>query len=292
MTTGEGWQAPNPTGGGHEARQRPEETAERLATWWQRALRWIAWLTFLGLAIWNSQRVSFGPLEFLALFAAIAISVWCMAKPLGGPKIELSEPAHLLGTFVSRTNWALVIIGTLLTIGGVAGAGAAIYDMSTGRATFGEVCKDIAIFIQGWFAELIAPTYDAELEKTHAYALFLLILPGLLLLLFNLIPLVKKGSEFQVHADGSVSVRRGDSWEPLLEYQYAGVVADGNTVEFTAGPDGPPPIRLPQDRVFSREFGVRLKSTVSAEFFRRLLAGRGFVVEGPATGHSFTARRK
>jgi hypothetical protein len=291
MTTGNEWQAPS-AGGGREARQRPEETAERLLTWWQRALRWIAWLTFLGLAIWNSQRVSFGALEFLALFAAIGISVWCMAKPLGGPKFELAEPTHLLGTFVSRTNWALMIIGALMTVGGVAGAGAAIYDMSTGRATFGEVLKDIAIFIEGWFAELIVPTYDAELEKTHAYALFLMILPGLLLLMFNLIPLVKRGSEFQVHADGSVSVRRNDSWEPLLEYQYATVTADGNTVEFTPPPDGPRGIRLPQDRVFSREYGVRLKSEVSAEFFRRLLAGRGFVIEGPATGNHFTARRK
>jgi hypothetical protein len=253
VSTGEGWQAATPTGGGHEYRQQPEQTAERLLTWWQRAVRWIAWLAFLGLAIWNSASVSLGPLEFLALFTAIAISIWCMAKPLGGPKIELSEPTHLLGTFISRTNWALVIMGALLTIGGVAGTGAAIYDMSTGRATFGEVCKDGAIFIEGWFAELIVPTYDAELEKTHAYALFLLILPGLLLLWFNLIPFFKRGSEFQVHTNGSVSVRRNGSWEPLME--------------------------------------VRLKSDVSAEFFRRLLAGRGFVIEGPAAGDHFTARR-
>ena len=73
------------------------ETAERLLTWWQRALRWAAWLTFLALAIWNSQSVYFGPLEWTALIAAIAISVWCMARPLGGPKVELSEPAHMLG---------------------------------------------------------------------------------------------------------------------------------------------------------------------------------------------------
>ncbi len=292
MTTGEGWRAPSPTAGGHQARQQPEQTGERLLTWWQRALRWLAWLTFLGLAIWNSQSVSFGPLEFVALFAAIAISVWCMAKPLGGPKVELTEPTHLLGTFVSRTNWALVIIGALLTVGGVGGAGAAIYDMSTGRASFGDVLKDIAIFIEGWFAELIVPTYDAELEKTHAYALFLLILPGLLLLWFNLIPLFRRGSEFQVHTDGSVSVRRKDSWEPLMEYQYATVTADGNTVEFTPPPGGPPAVRLPQDRVFSRDYGVRLKSGVGAEFFRRLLAGRGFVIEGPATGNHFIARRR
>jgi hypothetical protein len=292
MTTGEGWQVPNPTGSGHEARQQPEQTGERLLTWWQRAVRWIAWLAFLGLAIWNSQSVSFGPLEFLALFVAIGISIWCVAKPLGRSAVELSEPTHLLGTFVSRTNWALVIIGALLTIGGIAGAGAAIYDMSTGRATFGEVCRDIAIFIEGWFAELIVPVYDSELEKTHAYALFLLILPGLLLLWFNLIPFFKRGSEFQVYPDGSVSVRRNDSWEPLMEYQYATVTADGTALEFTPPTDGPPAIRLPQDRVFSRDYGVRLKSSVSAEFFRRLLAGRGFVIDGPSTGDHFTARRR
>jgi hypothetical protein len=292
MTTGDQWQAPSPAGGGGEARQRPLETAERLLTWWQRALRWIAWLTFLGLAVANSQSVYFGPLEWVALIAAIAISIWCMAKPLGGPKVELSQPAHLLGKFVSRTNWALVIIGGLLTVGGVAGAGAAIYDMTTGRATFGDVVKDIAIFIEGWIAELIAPIYDAELEKTHAYALFLLIIPGLLLLYFNLVPFFKRGSEFQVHPDGSVSVRQGDSWEPLLEYQYASVTADGATIVFTPPPDGPRAVVLPQDRVFSREYGVRLKDKVNAEFFRRLLAGRGFVVEGTPDTSTFTARRK
>jgi hypothetical protein len=275
-----------------ETRQRPEDTAERLLTWWQRALRWVAWLTFLGLAVWNSQSVYFSPLEWVALIAAIAISIWCMAKPLGGPKVDLSEPTHLLGAFVSRTNWALVLIGALLTVGGVAGAAAAIYDVSTGRATVGDVLKDIAIFIEGWTVELIAPTYDAELEKTHAYALFVLILPGLLMLWFNLIPFFKRGSEFQVHPDGSVSVRRGDSWEPLMEYQYATVTADGTAIAFTPPPDGPDAVVLPQDRVFSREYGVRLKSKVSAEFFRRLLAGRGFAVEGAEGSHSFTAHRR
>jgi hypothetical protein len=50
----------------------------------------------------------------LALGAGIAIGIWCMAKPLGGPKVELSEPTRLLGAFVSRTNWALLIIGVRL----------------------------------------------------------------------------------------------------------------------------------------------------------------------------------
>jgi hypothetical protein len=288
----EQWQAPSPTSDGREARQKPEDTVERRITWWQRALRWIAWLAFLGLAIYNSQSVYFSGREWVALIAAIGISIWCMAKPLGGPKYELREPTHLLGAFVSRTSWGLVLFGAILTVGGVAGTMAAIYDVSTGRATVGDVFKDIAIFIEGWFAELIAPTYDAELEKTHAYALFLLLLPGLLLLFFNLVPFFKRGTEFQVHPDGSVSVRRGDSWEPLMEYQYSTVTADGTTVDFTPPPDGPPATVLPQDRVFSREYGVRLPAKVSAEFFRRLLAGRGFDVDSAQSSSSFTAQRK
>jgi hypothetical protein len=293
VTAGEQWQVPSPTSGGRAARQQPEETVERRITWWQRALRWIAWLTFLGLAVYNTQSVYFSPLEWLALIAAIGISIWCMAKPLGGPKYELREPTHLLGAFISRTSWGLVLFGAILTVGGVAGAGAAIYDMSTGRATVGDAFKDIGIFIEGWIVNLIVPTYDAELEKTRAYALFVLLIPGLLFLWFNLIPFFNRGSEFQVHPDGSVSVRRGDSWEPLMEYQYSTVTADGTTIKFTPPPDGPRAIVLPQHRVFSREYGARLRPKVSAEFFRRLLAGRGFEVESASsTSNSFTARRK
>jgi hypothetical protein len=59
----------------------------------------VAWLGFLGLAIWKSQSVSFSGLEFLALAVAIGISIFCVAKPLGGPKVDLSEPAHMLGGF-------------------------------------------------------------------------------------------------------------------------------------------------------------------------------------------------
>jgi len=293
VTGSDRWQAPTPATDGRQPRRQPEDTVERRITWWQRALRWIAWLTFLGLVVFNSQSVYFSPLEWLALIAAIAISIWCMAKPLGGPKYELREPTHLLGAFVSRTSWGLVLFGGLLTLGGIAGAMAAIYDVSTGRATVGEVFTDIGVFIEGWIAEMIAPTYDAELEKTHAYALFILLIPGLLLLFFNLAPFFKRGSEFQVHPDGSVSVRRGDSWEPLMEYQYSTVTADGTTIDFTPPPDGPPAVVLPQDRVFSREYGVRLPAKVSAEFFRRLLAGRGFDVESASSSStSFSARRK
>jgi hypothetical protein len=70
----------------------------------------------------------------------------------------------------------------------VGATAAMIYDMSTGRATFGDVVRDIGMFIEGWFVEIFTHgAFDAELEKTHAYALFLLLLPGIPLLWLNLI---------------------------------------------------------------------------------------------------------
>jgi hypothetical protein len=282
----------SPEPGSSRARQQPEETSERRLTGWQRAVRWVLWLMFLGVAVWKSQSVYFSGLEWLALAAAIGFSIWCMAGPLGGPKVELTKPEHLLGTFTSRTSWGLLLLGLLLTIGGVGGAGAAFYDLTTGRATFGEVVHDIAIFIEGWIVETFTRGgVDAELEKTHAYALFLLLIPGLIMVWINLVPLLKRGTEFRVEADGSVMVRPRDSWDPLLEYQYASVTADGTAIAFTPPPAGPPAVVLPQARVFCRENGARLKSELSAQFFTGLLEGRGFEVTA-TTGDGFTAWRK
>lgn len=277
---------------GRPRSQQPPETAERRPAGWQRALRWVSWLTFLGLAIRNSQSVSFGGLEFLALAVAIGVSIFCVAKPLGGPKVDLSEPAHMLGGFVSRTNWALVLIGLILTVGGVGATGAIVYDMSTGRASFGDVLHDIAIFVEGWFVELfMGGFYDAELEKTRAYALFVLLLPGLLLLWYNLIPFFQRGTEFRVEADGSVAVRSGGGWPTLLEYEYASVTADGTGIEFSPAQGGST-LTLPQQRVFSRQYGVRLPARTCAEFFRRRLQVRGFDVDDGSNKESFTAQRK
>jgi hypothetical protein len=275
------------------SRQRPDETSERRLAGWQRATRWVLWLAFLGAAVRNSQSVRFSGLEWLLLVAASAFSIWCMAKPLGGPKVTLTKPAHLLGTFSSRTSWGLLLLGAILTIGGVAGAGAAIYDVATGRANVVDVLHDIAIFVEGWIAELfVGISYDAELENTHAYALFLLLIPGLIMLWLNLIPLLNRGSAYRVEDDGSVTVRLGDTWVPLLEYQYASVSADGRTVRFTPPAGGPPAIVLPQARVFCQENGARLKSALSAEFFTGLLTRRGFDVDSTTGSSSLLARRK
>jgi hypothetical protein len=76
-----------------------------------------------------------------------------------------------------------------------------------------------------------------------------------------------------------------------MEYEYAALMADGTTIDFTPPPEGPPAVKLSRYRVFFRECGGRLRSTVSAELFRRLLAGRGFEVEAPSSCSTLTARR-
>ena len=142
------------------------------------------------------------PLEWLALIAAIGNGIWCMAKPLGGPKYGLKTPNSRRPT-----------------------------PMRCFCGSYPACC---------WSG------------TPHS--------------------ILQAGQRIPGPPDGSVSVRRGDSWEPLMEYQYSTVTADGTTIDFTPPADGPPAVVLPQDRVFSREYGVRLPGKVSAEFFRRLLA--------------------
>lgn len=272
--------------------QGQERTAERRPSGWQRGLRWAAWLVFLGLAVLNSQRISFGAVEFLALAVAIGVSIWCLAKPLGGPKVAVTEPSQLRGAFESRTSWGLVLLGAVLTVGGIGAGGAIVYDLATGRATVGDVLRDMAIFVEGWFVEVFTKgAVDSELEKTHAYALAVLLPIGLLVLLLNLRPFLHRGVRWRVEPDGSVAVRAGNGWTPLLEYQFAQVTADGTTITFTP-PAGHAPLVLPQLRVFSVEFDARIRAALSAEFFRNRLIASGFSVEPSDSGaNSFEARR-
>jgi hypothetical protein len=56
-----------------------------------------------------------------------------------------------------------------------------------------------------------------------------------------------------------------------MEYRYSTVTADGTTIDFTPPADGRPAVVLPQDRVFSREYGMRLPDKVGPAFFGRLI---------------------
>jgi len=270
--------------------QLPKATNERRPAWFQRALRWLTWLSFLGAAILNSQQTSFGGLEFLLLALAIGVSIWCMASPQGPPKIELEEPTHVLGEFRRRINWALVLIGGLLTVAGFGGSGAIVHDLATGRASVGDVLHDIGIFIEGWFVEIFTKGgIDAELEDTRGYALAFLVVVGLPMLWINIAPLVRRGRGYRVAADGSVEIGAGTSWIRLEERDFASVVADGAVIRFELATEGGT-ITLGQARMFSREHAARLPAEVAAAFFRGRLAAREFSVEEGVAG-SFTAHR-
>jgi hypothetical protein len=274
------WREPDEAGGDALERDEDKPAPARRVAGWQRALRWVAWLSFAGVAIAGSQRPSFGGVELLALAVAIAISVWCLAKPLGGPKVAMSEAADVRGVFVSRTNWALVLFGVALTVAGVGVIAAMVYNLSSGRATIRDVLSDIETFVVGWTYEVFTGwSHNAHLERTHAYALFVLVVPGVFVIWWNLVPFVKRGREFRVDPDASISIHGRRGWVALLEPEYSAVTADGTTIRFMPALDGTPPIVLPQARVFSHETGARLRRDVSAEFFQQRLAGRGFTVE-------------
>jgi hypothetical protein len=274
--------------------QDGESTSDRRVGSWQRALRWVAWLTFIGLAIANSDSASFGLIDGLALLVALGVSVWSLANPLGGRKATIEEPADVRGTFLSRTNWGLVLVGAVLTVGGVSAIGAIAYDLSTGRASVGDVFSDMGAFVVGWSMKVASGwSYDAHLEGTHTYALFVLVVPGLCLVGWNLVPFVKRGKQFWVGPNGSISVRCAHTWIRLLEYEYSTVIADGTTIRLTPAREGIAAVVLPQARVFSQEAGARLRRNISAEFFIQRLARRGFSIETiDAKRGSFSARRR
>ncbi len=265
-----------------DARRRPgrlDDTDKRRPSGLQRALRWIAWLVFLGIAIWKSDTVSFGGLELLALAVAVAITVWCLAKPMGPQKIDLTVPADVRGEFASRTNWAWLLVGTLLTVGGLGATGAIVYDLSSGRADVGDVLTDIGVFVEGWAVEIFTKGfYDAELERTRGYALAVLLIPGLLLLWYNLIPLLNRGHRFFVDDAGEVRIKAGDGWQALQPQKFAAVVADGTTITFDGAHDEPKVV-LPQQRVYLVENSARLSGKLSAAFFTDYLRARGFSVD-------------
>lgn len=234
-------------------------------------------LTFIGVAIAHSDRQSFGAVEFLALGVALGVSIWCMARPLGGRKLRSTNRRMCaLRSCRGRAGaWCCLVSPT---VGGIGATDAIVYDLSPAVRTIREVFSDMGTFVVGWTSEMVTGwSYDAHLEDTHAYALF--VVPGLLLVRFNLVPFVKRGREFRVEPDSTASVRGPRGWFQLLEYEYSAVTADGTTVRFTAAGDGTPAVVLPQARVFSRETGARLRSGVSAAFFQQRLASGGITVD-------------
>src|SRR5262245_21524352 len=105
-------------------RRKPSATRRvpRLLTAWQRALVWASWLLWVWMMWRNSANVSMGGAEWLSLLAAVAVTVICKRRPLGPAAVFIEKPEEMRGEFESRTNWALVLIGAAILLGGVASA--------------------------------------------------------------------------------------------------------------------------------------------------------------------------
>jgi hypothetical protein len=261
--------------------RRREMHLPKLLAGWQCALTWAGWLTWVWLMWRNSANTSVSGLEFLGLVAAITITLLCRKYPQGVPAVFIEKPEQMQGEFESRTNWALVLIGAGILLGGIASTVRIITHLATGFATVKDVLNDIGVFIVEWIHErLSGGTYDGELEKTQAYILCILIIPGLFMALICLTPFFHRGRNFRVHEDGSFSVRKGDAWETVEPLRYVTVTADGTSILFKESENGAAAVELPMWRVFSRDRGTEVKSSVLAAWLRRELETQGYAIEG------------
>lgn len=250
----------------------------RLLAGWQRAMIWILWLVFFGLCIASSDRGKFSFREFLTLAAAVAVTFWCLNNPLGIDRVEITSPASMRGEFRSRTNWELVLLGAALLLVGVAATCKILHDLRYGLTTVVGVFADFALFFLEMFLEQVTRGTEGDVTESKLYILIVFLPIGLLVLWYNLLPLIYRGRPFAVSADGQLSVWLGGSWQPLRLADYRRISADGVTIQFSEPTRGKPVLTLPQERVFSRTLGTRVNARVLADFFRQRLENAGFQV--------------
>jgi hypothetical protein len=276
---------PRTTRKSRRARERAEKYAEQKLAGWQRKLIWAVWLAFLGLAALDSARDSFSGREFLAMFAAVGVTVWCVRQPRGGAKVEWEKPEQLEGEFSVRTNWALVLTGAILTLGGVAGGMRIIDDLRRGFATMGAVLEDMGVFLIKLFESLyLDPIYTEVTEGSRMYILVFLLIPGGLLLFFSLWPFWHRGVPFHLEG-GDLYVWREGAWQGVEARSYRVVRANGTNVFFDEPEGDVQRIELAQERVFSEELGTQVPDYVLAAYFREYVKKRGFrIVSEPPAG--------
>jgi hypothetical protein len=260
------------------ARKEEERGPQRLADW-QRSSLWMVWLAVLALLIAGTDKESLSLAEFGAIVAGIAITVWNCRNPRGGPKKLIEESSEVRGEFVSRANWALVLVGAGLTLGGLAGGMKIIHDVSHGLTTIGGVFEDMALFVLEWIKERLSGGTEGDVTHTKMYTLILLLPIGLLMLLFLSPPLFFRGMRFRVEDDGTIQFRDCGVWKPLGLEDYSEAAAGAFTIEFKRAGEATAAVVLPQARVFSAERGTRVEGKVLAAFFRERLEASGFAVE-------------
>jgi hypothetical protein len=264
----------------------------RLLAGWQRVLLWAVWLGVVAVLWAHTDDGSLRWTEVGVLAAAVAVTVLISRHAAGGPKVVVKDPAQLAGPFASRPSWPWILGSAGVTLGGLAGAVRIGHDLATGFATVGDVVSDIGVFILEWFKERASSGLAGDVTHTRMYALVALLPIGLLMLWYNLLPVLWRGQRFRVEPDGSLRVRQSAAWATVNPRDYATVVADGVTIEFRDGDRGLPAVVLPQRRVYSGDLGTRVEAHVLGSAVRRRVEAAGLRVEAPTAGHTaWVARR-
>lgn len=248
-------------------------------TAWQRALVWASWLLWVWCGWRNSANVLMGGAEWLSLLGAIAITILCKQRPLGVPAVFIREPGQMCGEFESRTNWALVLIGAAILLGGIASAVRMVTHLTTGVATVTDILNDIGVFIIEWWKErLSGGTYDGELEKTQAYIFVLMFIPGFFLVLINLGPFLHR-ARFVAGENGAITVKRRGREKVVGPREYAVVTADSSSITFKDGETELAAVEVPTGRVFSVAKGTRVEPKVIVAWLRGELEKQGYKIE-------------
>jgi len=249
-------------------------------TAWQRALVWGSWLLWVWCMWRNSANTSMGGAEWLSLLGAIAVTIVCKQRPLGVPAVFIEKPEEVRGEFESRTNWALVLIGAAILLGGIASAVRIVTHLATGFATVKDIFNDIGVFIVEWWKErLSGGTYDGELEKTQAYIFVLMLIPGFFMVLINLGPFFLHRARFVAGEHGELTVKRGRVETMVRPGQYAVVAADSSSIEFKDSEAEPAAVEVPTGRVFSVAKGTRVEPKVIVAWLRGELEKQGYAIE-------------
>jgi hypothetical protein len=265
---------------------RPRADGPRLLAGWQRALLWAVWLGVVAVLWAHTDDGSLSWTEAGVLAAAIAVTVLTCRYAAGGPKVVVKDPARLTGPFASRPSWPWILGSAGVTLGGLAGAVRIGHDLATGFATVGDVLSDIGVFVVEWFKERASSGLSGDVTRTRMYALVVLLPIGLLMLWYNLLPVLWRGQRFRVEADGGLRVWRSGAWAAVSPRDYATVVADGVTIEFRDGDRELPAVVLPQWRVYSEDLGTRVEAHVLGAAVRRRVEAAGLRVEAPTAGRA------
>ena len=208
-------------------------------------------------------------------------------------KVDLTSPAQVRGEFSPRTNWAWCWWAPYRR--SRAGATGAIVSRPVVGPRRRRRCphRHRRLHRSDGSPRSSPKASTTRSSRRRAYALAILLIPGLLLLWYNLIPLRHRGKRFLVDDFGEVRTKVRDGWRSLQPQRFTTATADGTTITFD-GARGEPKLVLPSIGSTRSSMGATHRQA-QCRVLHRALTARGFTVEesGPAgSPHTGTTVRR